>query len=84
VERKILRLIEAAQLGPIGEEDLITSSQTAINFLEQQTLGEPSNQAELGLLREPKLSRNSSKSQLISRFLSADFGRAPESLQNMM
>jgi len=63
-EQRILHLIEAAQLGPIAEEDLITSSQTAINFLEQQTLAEPENQAELGLLREPKLSTNSKKPQL--------------------
>lgn len=47
-------LIEAVQQERLGEDELIIASQTAINFLEQQALAEPENQAELASLREPK------------------------------
>jgi hypothetical protein len=57
-EQKIERLITTVQHEPIEEYDLIAVSQAAIDFLEQQTLGEPENRAELASLREPKESKS--------------------------
>ena len=57
-ERKIVRLIEAVEEERVGEDELIIASQTAIDFLEQQALAEPENQAELASLREPKESKS--------------------------
>jgi len=53
-QRRIVRLIEAVRTETLGDDELITASQTAIDFLEQQALAEPENQAELASLREPK------------------------------
>jgi hypothetical protein len=58
-QRRIVRLIEAVRTETLGDDELITASQTAIDFLEQQALAEPENQAELASLREPKQSMNS-------------------------
>jgi len=57
-EEKIKRLIQAVSEKTLGEEDLITASQTAIDFLEHQAVAEPENQAELASLREPKQSKS--------------------------
>lgn len=83
-EEKIKHLIKAVTEETLGEDDLITASQTAIDFLEHQALAEPENQAELASLREPKQSKTS-MNIIDDRFLSADLdcfdSPAPEVFQ---